>query len=76
MVAKYMNRKNIHTRQALATWLDRPKTAVYRSFNPDWSGEATVELLALLSATLDVPIERLICDPRSHCLVKELKCCS
>jgi hypothetical protein len=63
-VAQLMKRKEIPNRKALALKLRQPRATVYRSFDQNWDGEVTVELLVALSRVFDVPIHQLVRDPR------------
>lgn len=65
-VARLMRCRNIPNRLALAKVLKRPRTTVYKAFNEDWSGGVSVEILAAISVTFDVPIHWLVRDPRGQ----------
>lgn len=63
-LAKILPRKGIHTREDLAKFSNCARTTVYRVFAPDWSGKATPSMIHTLSRSLNVPLNRLLKDPR------------
>lgn len=64
VIAKILKRNRIETRYQLAQQFGLSRATVGRTFNDDWSGEATIPMLAVLSSALGVHPGRLIRDPR------------
>lgn len=65
-VSRLMECRNIPHRKALATAINRPISTVYRTFDEHWSGGVSVEVLAAMSITFDVPVSWLVRDPRGQ----------
>lgn len=66
-IAKIMSENGIRTRGQLATRLDLrgiSQASVYRSFSEEWSGLATVPLLAALAKEFGVALSQLVIEPR------------
>lgn len=65
-IAKLMASRHIRKREAAARKLGLPATTLRRSFDENWEGESTGPILVALCRAFDVPVQRLVRDPRRH----------
>lgn len=59
-----MARMGIPHREALAKRIQKPATSIRRSFDEDWEGEATGPIVVAIARGLQVPLQKLLRDPR------------
>jgi len=62
-VANILHRNGIHTRDELAKRLDIRRATIYRNFNADWSGRATMVVLVRAAAVFKVSLGALVKEP-------------
>ncbi|MFD6197225.1 hypothetical protein ACFWE3_11025 [Mycobacteriaceae bacterium NPDC060252] len=62
-VANVLHANGIDNRLALSNAIRVAPATVYRVFNPDWSGKATSEMVAILAEAFNVSITRLVAEP-------------
>ena len=62
-VANVLHNNNIHDRAELAKAIGISRATVYRVFNEEWAGRATIPILAAMACRFRVPIGRLVAEP-------------
>lgn len=62
-VANLTANHGIDSRNALAKVLNCGRSAIYESFNEDWSGTATITILVRMCRRFGVPMHHLVIEP-------------
>jgi hypothetical protein len=73
LIEKLLSRNNIYTRADLAIAINKPYSTVCRSIAADWSGRvSTTAVLTAMCRVFDVPLSRLVREPRETCPREEV----
>ncbi|OBG87452.1 hypothetical protein A5699_01540 [Mycobacterium sp. E802] len=62
-VENLLHNHDIQTRNELAKVLGVGRSTVYDAFDDDWSGNASIKVLAAMAGHFRVPLARLVTEP-------------